>query len=234
VLKSSGYATGVGDEGGFAPALKTNAEAVELILKAIEKAGYKPGEQVALALDPATSGIYEDGLYNLRTEKRKITSAELVELWAGWVKKYPIVVLEDGLAEDDWDGWKLLNQTLGNQIELVGDDIFVTNVARIARGIAENTANAVLIKLNQIGSLSETIAAIEMARKAGWGAMVSHRSGETVDSFIADLTVAMATGHLKTGAPCRGERVEKYNQLMRIEEELGEAAVYAGRKAFVR
>jgi len=234
VLKSSGYATGVGDEGGFAPALKTNAEAVELILKAIEKAGYKPGEQVALALDPATSGIYEDNLYNLHTEGRKITSAELVDLWAGWVKKYPIVVLEDGLAEDDWDGWKLLNKTLGNQIELVGDDIFVTNVTRIARGIAENTANAVLIKLNQIGSLSETIAAIEMARKAGWGAMVSHRSGETVDSFIADLTVAMATGHLKTGAPCRGERVEKYNQLMRIEEELGEAAVYAGRKAFMR
>jgi enolase len=234
VLKSSGYATGVGDEGGFAPALKTNAEAVELIIKAIEKAGYKPGEQVALALDPATSGIYEDGLYNLRTEGRKITSAELVALWADWVEKYPIVVLEDGLAEDDWDGWKLLNKTLGDQIELVGDDLFVTNVTRIARGITEGSANAVLIKLNQIGSLTETIAAIDMARKAGWGAMVSHRSGETVDSFIADLTVAMATGHLKTGAPCRGERVEKYNQLMRIEEELGEAAIYAGRKAFVR
>ena len=234
VLKSSGHATGVGDEGGFAPALKTNAEAVEMILKAIEKAGYKPGEQIVIALDPATSGFYEDGLYNLRTEGRKITSAEMVELWAGWVKKYPIVVLEDGLAEDDWAGWKLLNQTLGNRIELVGDDLFVTNVERIARGIAENAANAVLIKLNQIGSLSETIAAIEMARKAGWGAMVSHRSGETVDSFIADLTVAMATGHLKTGAPCRGERVEKYNQLMRIEEELGSSAVYAGRKAFVR
>jgi len=234
VLKSSGHATGVGDEGGFAPALKTNADAVEMILKAIEKAGYKPGEQIVIALDPATSGFYEDGLYNLRTEGRKITSAEMVELWAGWVKKYPIVVLEDGLAEDDWAGWKLLNQTLGNRIELVGDDLFVTNVERIARGIAENAANAVLIKLNQIGSLSETIAAIEMARKAGWGAMVSHRSGETVDSFIADLTVAMATGHLKTGAPCRGERVEKYNQLMRIEEELGSSAVYAGRKAFVR
>ncbi|MGV8075200.1 MAG: phosphopyruvate hydratase [Syntrophobacteraceae bacterium] len=234
VLKSGGYAVGVGDEGGFAPALKTNAEAVEIILKAIEKAGYKPGEQVVIALDPATSGIYEDGLYNLRTENRKITSAELVGLWADWVNKYPIVVLEDGLAEDDWDGWKLLNQTLGAKIELVGDDLFVTNVERIARGIAENAANAVLIKLNQIGSLSETIAAIEMARKAGWGAMVSHRSGETVDSFIADFTVAMGTGHLKTGAPCRGERVEKYNQLMRIEEELGEAAVYAGHKAFVR
>ena len=234
VLKSSGHATGVGDEGGFAPALKTNAEAVDMILKAIGKAGYKPGEHIVIALDPATSGIYEDGLYNLRTEGRKITSAELVKLWADWVRKYPIAVLEDGLAEDDWDGWKLLNQTLGRQIELVGDDLFVTNVERIAKGIAENVANAVLIKLNQIGSLTETIAAIEMARKAGWGAMVSHRSGETVDSFISDLTVAMGTGHLKTGAPCRGERVEKYNQLMRIEEELGAAAVYAGRKAFVR
>jgi len=234
VLKSRGHATGVGDEGGFAPALKTNAEAVEMILRAIEKAGYQPGEEIVIALDPATSGFYEDGLYNLRTEGRKITSAELVELWATWAEKYPIAVLEDGLAEDDWDGWRLLNQTLGNRIELVGDDLFVTNVERIARGIAENAANAVLIKLNQIGSLSETIAAIEMARKAGWGAMVSHRSGETVDSFIADFTVAMATGHLKTGAPCRGERVEKYNQLMRIEDELGATAVYAGHKAFIR
>jgi len=234
VLKSSGHATGVGDEGGFAPALKTNAEAVEMILNAIEKAGYKPAEDVVIALDPATSGFYEDGLYNLRTEGRKISSADLVEMWSDWVRKYPIAVLEDGLAEDDWDGWKLLNQTLGSKIELVGDDLFVTNVERIARGIAENAANAVLIKLNQIGSLTETIAAIEMAHKAGWGAMVSHRSGETVDSFIADLTVAMATGHLKTGAPCRAERVEKYNQLMRIEEELGAVAVYAGRKAFVR
>jgi len=234
VLKSEGYTTGVGDEGGFAPALKKNSDAVELILKAIEKAGYKPGEQVAIALDPASSGFYEDGFYNLRTEKRKVTSAEMVQMYADWVAKYPIVVLEDGLAEDDWDGWKLLNQTLGGKIELVGDDLFVTNVERIARGIRENAANAVLIKLNQIGTLSETIAAIEMAYKANWGAMVSHRSGETVDSFIADLTVAMRTGHLKTGAPCRGERVEKYNQLMRIEEELGDAAVYAGRQAFVR
>jgi len=234
VLKSKGYSTGVGDEGGFAPALKTNAEAVELILQAIEKAGYKPGEQIALALDPASSGFYEDGQYNLRTEGRKVTSAQMVEMYADWAAKYPIVVLEDGLAEDDWDGWKLLTRKLGGKIELVGDDLFVTNVQRIAMGIEQNVANAVLIKLNQIGTLSETIAAIEMARKAGWGAMVSHRSGETVDSFIADFTVAMSTGHLKTGAPCRGERVEKYNQLMRIEEELGEAAVYAGRKAFVR
>jgi len=234
VLKSEEYSTGVGDEGGFAPALKKNSDAIEVILKAIEKAGYQPGEQIAIALDPASSGFYENGMYNLRTESRKVTSAEMVNLWESWVEKYPIVVLEDGLAEDDWDGWKLLNQQLGSKIELVGDDLFVTNVTRIARGIAENSANAVLIKLNQIGTLSETIAAIEMARKAGWGAMVSHRSGETVDSFIADFTVAMCTGHLKTGAPCRGERVEKYNQLMRIEEELGEAAVYAGRKAFVR
>jgi enolase len=234
VLKSEGYTTGVGDEGGFAPALKKNSDAVELILKAIEKAGYKPGEQVAIALDPASSGFYEDGFYNLRTENRKVTSAEMVQMYSDWVTKYPIVVIEDGLAEDDWDGWKLLNKTLGGKIELVGDDLFVTNVKRIERGIQENAANAVLIKLNQIGTLSETIAAIEMAYKANWGAMVSHRSGETVDSFIADLTVAMRTGHLKTGAPCRGERVEKYNQLMRIEEELGDAAVYAGRNAFVR
>lgn len=234
VLKSSGYTTGVGDEGGFAPALKTNAEAIEVILKAIEKAGYKPGDQIGIALDPASSGFYEDGVYNLRTEGKKVTSAEMVDMYAEWIRKYPIVVLEDGLAEDDWDGWKLLNQTIGDKIELVGDDLFVTNVERVARGIKENVANAVLIKLNQIGTLSETIATIEMARKAGWGAMVSHRSGETVDSFIADFTVAMSTGHLKTGAPCRGERLEKYNQLMRIEEELGDAAVFAGRSAFVR
>jgi enolase len=234
VLKNSGYSTGVGDEGGFAPALKKNSDAVELILKAIEKAGYKPGDDIAIALDPASSGFFEDGLYNLRTESRKVTSAEMVQIYADWVAKYPIVVLEDGLAEDDWEGWKLLNQTLGGKIELVGDDLFVTNVKRVKRGIEEEVANAVLIKLNQIGTISETIATIEMARKAGWGAMVSHRSGETVDSFIADFTVAMGTGHLKTGAPCRGERVEKYNQLMRIEEELGEGAIYAGFKAFVR
>jgi len=234
VLKSGGYSTGVGDEGGFAPALKSNADAIELILKAVEKAGYKPGDHIAIALDPASSGFYEDGVYNLRTEGKKVTSQEMVAMYADWVKRYPIVVLEDGLAEDDWDGWKLLNQTIGQKIELVGDDLFVTNVERVKRGIAENAANAVLIKLNQIGTLTETIDTIEMARKAGWGAMVSHRSGETTDSFIADFTVAMGTGHLKTGAPCRGERLEKYNQLMRIEEELGDAAIYAGRKAFVR
>jgi len=234
VLKASGHSTGVGDEGGFAPALKRNAEAVELIIRAIEKAGYAPGRQIVLALDPASSSFFEGGTYNLRTENRKITSEEMVELYAGWVSQYPIAVIEDGLAEDDWDGWKLLNKAIGSKIELVGDDIFVTNVNRISRGIKENVANAVLIKLNQIGTLTETIEAIQMARKAGWGAMVSHRSGETVDSFIADFTVAMGTGHLKTGAPCRGERVEKYNQLLRIEEELGEKATYAGRRGFVR
>ena len=232
VLKSEGYTTGVGDEGGFAPALKRNADAVELILKAIESAGYLPGDDIAIALDPASSGFYEDGLYNLRTEGRKVTSAEMVQMYADWAAQYPLVVLEDGLAEDDWAGWKLLNQTLGDKIELVGDDLFVTNVERIARGIEQDAANAVLIKLNQIGTLTETIAAVEMAYKANWGAMVSHRSGETVDSFIADLTVALRTGHLKTGAPCRSERLEKYNQLLRIEEELGANALYAGREAF--
>lgn len=234
VLKEKGYATGVGDEGGFAPALKRNVDAVELILQAIEKAGYKPGTQVVLALDPASSGFFEDGAYHLRTENRRVSAMEMVNMYAEWVNKYPIRVLEDGLAEDDWDGWKLLNQALGEKIELVGDDIFVTNVERITRGIQENIANAVLIKLNQIGTLTETIAAVKLARQAGWGAMVSHRSGETVDSFIADFTVAMGTGHLKTGAPCRGERVEKYNQLLRIEEELGSRATYAGQHAFVR
>ena len=234
VLKSGGFTTGVGDEGGFAPAFKKNSDAVETILKAIEKAGYKPGEHIVLAIDGAVSSIYEDGVYHLRTENKKVKADEMVRMYEDWVRKYPILVLEDGLAEDDWDGWKLLNKTLGDKIELVGDDLFVTNVKRIARGIEEKAANAVLIKLNQIGTLTETVAAIDMARKAGWAAMVSHRSGETVDSFIADLTVAMGTGHLKTGAPCRGERVEKYNQLMRIEEELGSNAVYAGRKGFVR
>jgi enolase len=234
VLKKAGHSTAVGDEGGFAPALKKNEEALVLIVKAIEAAGYRPGKHVAIALDPASSGFYEDGRYNLRTESRKVTAKEMVAMYADWAKRYPLAVLEDGLAEDDWAGWKVLNTELGEKIELVGDDLFVTNVERIARGIREDVANAVLIKLNQIGTLTETVAAIEMARRAGWGSMVSHRSGETVDSFIADLTVGLATGHLKTGAPCRGERVEKYNQLLRIEEGLGEAAVYAGHQAFVR
>jgi enolase len=234
VLKDAGHSTGVGDEGGFAPALKRNVDAIELILKAIDAAGYRPGDDVVLALDPASSAFCEDGLYHLRTEGRKVTADEMVAMYADWVARYPIAVLEDGLAEDDWAGWKVLNAKLGEKIELVGDDLFVTNVDRIARGIREDVANAVLIKLNQIGTLTETQAAVRLAHGANWGAMVSHRSGETVDTFIADLTVALDTGHLKTGAPCRGERVEKYNQLMRIEEALGDSAVYAGRNAFVR
>ena len=234
VLKDSGHSISVGDEGGFAPALKRNADAVELILSAIEGAGYHPGEDIVLALDPASSGFYEDGFYHLHTENRKVSAQEMVALYEEWVNRYPIAVLEDGLAEDDWAGWQLLNRELGDRIELVGDDLFVTDVARIQRGIKEHVANAVLIKPNQIGSLTETIAAVQLAYQAHWGAMVSHRSGETVDSFIADLTVALGTGHLKTGAPCRGERVEKYNQLMRIEEDLRQSALYAGRAAFVR
>jgi enolase len=230
LLKDGGYSVGLGDEGGFAPALKRNVDALELIVKAIEGAGYRAGEEVVLALDPASSGFYEEGFYHLRTENRKVSSEEMVAMYADWVAKYPIALLEDGLAEDDWDGWKLLNQALGKKIELVGDDLFVTNVERIARGIKENVANAVLIKPNQIGTLTETVAAVRMAYAADWGAMVSHRSGETVDSFIADFTVALDTGHLKTGAPCRGERVEKYNQLLRIEELLGESAIFAGRR----
>ncbi len=234
VLKSAGFAVGVGDEGGFAPAFKKNADALEYILKAIEKAGYKPGGQISIVIDGATSGIYENGFYNLRTEGKKVKAEDMVRMYEEWIKKYPIIVIEDGLAEDDWEGWKLLTKTIGSKVQLVGDDLFVTNVLRIGRGIKEHAANAVLIKLNQIGTLTETLEAIHMARQAGWAAMVSHRSGETVDSFIADLTVGLATGQLKTGAPCRGERVEKYNQLMRIEEELGPNAVYAGWDAFTR
>ena len=234
VLKEAGHSVNVGDEGGFSPALKSNEAALQFIVKAIEKAGYKPGADIGISMDPASSGFYENGKYNLRTEKRKVSSAEMVEMYAAFAKNYPIVSIEDGLAEDDWAGWKLLNDKIGDKVELIGDDLFVTNVERIAKGIKLNCANAVLIKLNQIGTVTETVAAIEMARKAGWGSMVSHRSGETVDSFIADFTVAMGTGHLKTGAPCRGERVEKYNQLMRIEEELGSAAIYPGRAALVR
>jgi enolase len=234
VLKSKGYPTGVGDEGGFAPTLKANSEAIELILTAITKAGYKPGEDICIALDPAASEIYQDdGTYLLRREgDKRLTSEQMVALWADWVRQYPIISIEDGFAQDDWEGWKLLTKELGHKIQIVGDDLFVTNVERLARGIKENAANSILIKLNQIGSLTETIAAIEMARKVGWTAMVSHRSGETGDTFISDLVVGMSTGQIKTGAPARSERVEKYNQLMRIEESLGDAAVYAGRSAF--
>lgn len=234
VLKERGYAVSVGDEGGFAPALKANVEALDLILFAIERAGFKPGLDISIALDPASSGFFEEGKYHLHSEKRRVTSEEMIRMYSDWVLNYPIIVLEDGLAEDDWEGWKLLNETLGKKIELVGDDLFVTNIQRIQQGMDRNAANAVLIKLNQIGTLTETIAAIDLAKSAGWGAMVSHRSGETADTFIADLTVALNTGHLKTGAPCRSERVEKYNRLMQIEEELGGDAEYAGRAAFVR
>jgi len=236
VLKKKGYNTAVGDEGGFAPDLKSNEEAIEVILEAIAKAGFNPGEDVSLALDPASSSFYgEDakgkgikapGKYVLASEKRQLSSAEMVEFYAAWCDKYPIRSIEDGLAEDDWDGWKLLTERLGDRIQLVGDDLFVTNVKRLARGIEEGSANSVLIKLNQIGTLSETIDAIEMAQYNGWTAVVSHRSGETEDTTIADLAVAMNSGQIKTGSACRSERVAKYNQLLRIEEELGTAARY--------
>ncbi len=234
ILEQRGLSVGVGDEGGFAPHVDSNEEPFQLIVAAIEKVGLRPGQDVGIACDPASSEFYENGQYVLRSENRKLDSAEMVAYYQNLVDKYPLVLLEDGMAQDDWDGWKLLNQALGARIELVGDDLFCTNPAIIARGIEEDVANAVLIKLNQIGSLTETIAATRMARDHGWGAFVSHRSGETVDSFIADMTVALDTGHLKTGAPARGERVEKYNQLLRIEEQLGAAAKYAGVDAYSR
>ncbi len=236
VLKDKGYSTNVGDEGGFAPALKSNAEAIESILTAIEKAGYKPGVEVFLALDPAASGFYdaERGNYNLRKEGRVLTGAQMVDFYADWVKKYPLISIEDGLAEDDWDTWVLMTKKLGDQIQLVGDDLFVTNVERLKKGLTLGAANSVLIKLNQIGTLSETLSAIELAQRNAWTAMVSHRSGETEDTTIADLVVATNAGQIKTGAPARSERVAKYNQLLRIEEELGEAAEYAGINAFKR
>jgi enolase len=234
VLMEAGHHVGVGDEGGFAPNVSSNEEPLELIVKGIEKTGLKPGKDVGMSMDPAASEFFEDGRYNLRTEKRTCSSEEMVGYYKKLVNTYPICSLEDGLAEDDWEGWQTLNRRIGDLIELIGDDLFVTNVEYIARGIRENCANAALIKLNQIGSLTETIEAVKMCQRVGWGACVSHRSGETVDSFIADMTVALDTGHLKTGAPARGERVEKYNQLLRIEEDLGNTAQYAGKEAFVR
>ena len=239
ILHDEGHATGQGDEGGFAPSLPSNEAAVEVILRAIEKAGYRPGEDVALALDPATSSILEEGTgvegatgrYRLEREGRTLDSGELIDLWASWVDRYPIVSLEDGLGEDDWAGWQDLTARLGDRIQLVGDDILVTNPSFIARGIEQKAMNSVLIKLNQIGTLTETIDAIDLARKAGWTAMVSHRSGETEDTTIADFVVAMGTGQIKTGAPSRSERVAKYNRLLRIEGELGDAARYPGRSA---
>ncbi|MFN3067127.1 phosphopyruvate hydratase [Serratia sp. J2] len=232
VLLEMGLSTGVGDEGGFAPAVSSNREPLELIVLAIERAGFRPNEDIVICMDPASSEFYRNGKYHLRTENAELTSQEMADYYQMLVKTFPIVLIEDGLAEDDWAGWKILHDRLGDQIELVGDDLFVTNVKYIQHGIDENLANAALIKLNQIGSLSETFDAVQLCHDNNWGAFISHRSGETIDSFIADMTVAMRAGHLKTGAPCRGERIEKYNQLMRIEDELGSSAQFAGKSAF--
>ena len=230
VLKEKGHATLVGDEGGYAPALKANNEAVELILEAIEKAGYTPGEEVAIALDPAASEFYDEDekVYHLRTEDRKLTSQEMVAFWVDWVNRYPIVSIEDGLDENDWSGWKLLTEQLGDRIQIMGDDLLVTNPSRITRAMSEKSCNSLLVKLNQIGSLTETLESVTMCQYHGWTAVVSHRSGETEDATIADLAVAMNTGQIKTGAPARSDRVAKYNELLRIEAELGSTAHYAG------
>jgi enolase len=230
VLKAKGYATLVGDEGGYAPALKANEEAVETILEAIEKAGFKAGKDVAIALDPAASEFYEadEKVYNLRTENRKLSSDEMVAFWVDWVNKYPIVSLEDGLAQDDWEGWKALTAAVGDKCQIVGDDLLVTNPERVAKAIEEKACNSLLVKVNQIGSLTETMEAVSLCQNNGWTAVTSHRSGETEDSTIADLSVAMNMGQIKTGAPARSDRVAKYNQLLRIEAELGDTARYAG------
>ncbi len=232
LVRSRGFQTNVGDEGGFAPSLSSNRDALELVTEAIDAAGYQPGRDCLLALDLATTELYQNGRYTLAKEGRSLTSAELVDFLAGWVAEYPIISIEDGMAEDDWDGWRLLTERLGGRIQLVGDDFFVTNTARIQQGIDRGCANSVLIKLNQIGTLTETLAAVDMAHRAGWTAVVSHRSGETEDVTIADLAVATNCGQIKTGAPARSERVAKYNRLLRIEAELGDRARYAGRAAF--
>ena len=235
VLKKRGYSTSVGDEGGFAPNLKSNDEALEVVMEAITKAGYKPGEQVGIALDPAASEFYDKSKNKYvfkKSDKSERTSEQMVEFWAGWVKQYPIVSIEDGMAEDDWDGWKTMTDALGQQIQLVGDDLFVTNTERLKMGIEKGIANSILIKVNQIGTLTETLESMRMAANAGYTSMVSHRSGETEDAFIADLAVATAAGQIKTGSASRTDRIAKYNQLLRIEEELGAAALYAGRKTF--
>jgi enolase len=238
VLKAKGYATLVGDEGGYAPALKANNEAVEVILEAIEKAGFKAGANldVAIALDPAASELYDEEtkMYNLRKEGKKLTGAQMVDFWKNWVNQYPIISIEDGLAQDDWDSWKLMVNELGNKIQIVGDDLLVTNPERVRKAINENAANALLVKLNQIGTLTETIEAVETCHRAGWRAVTSHRSGETEDSTIADLAVALNMGQIKTGAPARSDRVAKYNQLLRIEAELGTTSKYAGWAALRR
>ncbi|HII4469528.1 TPA: phosphopyruvate hydratase [Clostridium perfringens] len=231
-LNSKGYSTGVGDEGGFAPNLKSNAEAIEVILEAIEKAGYEPGKEFFIAIDAASSEYYKDGKYVLEHEGKTLTAAEMVDFFEDWVNKYPIISIEDGMAEEDWEGWKLMTERLGKKVQLVGDDLFVTNTERLKTGIEKGIANSILIKLNQIGTLTETLNAIEMANRAGYTAVVSHRSGETEDTTIADLVVAVNACQIKTGAPARSERVAKYNQLIRINEELGEVAEYRGRNAF--
>ncbi|HXG59653.1 MAG TPA: phosphopyruvate hydratase [Thermoanaerobaculia bacterium] len=234
LLKRAGYSTSVGDEGGFAPQLRSNEEAIDLLAKAIEAAGFRAGTDVAIALDPATSEMYENGVYRFfKSDRSTKTSDEMIELWERWVAGYPIVLLEDGLAENDWEGWRKLTQRLGRKIELVGDDIFCTNPRIVSDGIAQGVANSVLIKLNQIGTITETFETIQIARHAGYGCMVSHRSGETEDTTIADFTVAVGVGHIKTGSACRSERVAKYNRLLRIEEELGGRARFPQRKAFV-
>jgi enolase len=235
VLRRKGYSTAVGDEGGFAPDLKSNDEAVELILEAIVKAGYKPGEDISICLDPAASEMWDDGKYVLfKSTKKAITSQDLIKIWESWVNQYPIILLEDGMGENDWDGWKDLTSALGSRIELVGDDIFCTNPRILREGIEKGIANAVLIKLNQIGSVTETLDTIELATRNNYRCFVSHRSGETEDTFISDLTVATGAGHIKTGSGCRSERVAKFNQFLRIEEQLGTQAQFAGRSAFGR
>ena len=231
-LNDKGYSTGVGDEGGFAPNLKSNAEAIDVILEAITKAGYEPGKEIFIAIDAASSEYYKDGKYVLEHEGKTLTAAEMVDFFEDWVNKYPIISIEDGMAEEDWEGWKLLTDRLGDRVQLVGDDLFVTNTDRLSDGIYRGVANSILIKLNQIGTLTETLNAIEMANRAGYTAVISHRSGETEDTTIADLVVAVNAGQIKTGAPARSERVAKYNQLIRIEEELDDVAEYRGRKAF--
>ncbi|HEY8803707.1 MAG TPA: phosphopyruvate hydratase [Clostridium sp.] len=232
LLKSKGLATGVGDEGGFAPDLSSNEEAIKIIIEAIEKAGYVPGKDIFIALDPAASEFFEEGKYNLASEGRILTPEQMADYYVELVNKYPIISIEDGMAEEDWDGWKYLTDKIGDRVQLVGDDLFVTNTDRLKMGIEKKTANSILIKLNQIGTLTETLNAIEMAERAGYTAVVSHRSGETEDTSIADLVVAMNAGQIKTGAPARSERVSKYNQLLRIEEELEDMAEYRGLKAF--
>ena len=233
ILKSKGLSTGVGDEGGFAPDLNSNEQAVEIILEAINKAGYSPGKDVSICLDPATSEMWEDGKYKFfKSTQKSLSSDDMIKLWESWVDQYPIVLLEDGLAENDWDGWKNMTDSLGNKVEIVGDDLFCTNKTILKEGISKGVANSILIKLNQIGTVTETLETVELANKNSYNCFVSHRSGETIDSFIADLTVGIGAGHLKTGSGCRGERIEKFNQLMRIENELGAVSKFAGIKAF--